>query len=180
VYIKSSKTNTAEFEPTELIENFRKGLVQVTNGPLIEYTVDGKSPGTLVTAGAPGLDNVKRVAVDLKVFGPNWITISRISVQANGRFIKQIMIPSMAAGTEGGMIFPRKDFPEEGKFNILVARDCVLEILAESDPASRRIRSTRTRFRPATSSVRDSARLHSARRSLSTATTTARSPCRRT
>jgi len=134
MYIKSSKTGTTEFETKELIENFKKGLVQVTNGPLIEYTVDGKSPGTLVTASAPDVDGVKRVAVDLKIYGPNWTTISRISVQLNGRFIKQIMIPNATAGTDGGLIFPRKDFPDEGMFNLLISRDGVLEVLAESDP----------------------------------------------
>lgn len=133
-YIKSSKTATTDFDTKELIENFRKGLVQVTNGPLIEYTVDGKAPGTLVTATAPGLDQVKRVAVDLKIYGPNWTTVSRVSVQLNGRFVKQIMIPSLTVGSEGGLIFPRKDFPDEGKFNILVPRDAVFEIIAESDP----------------------------------------------
>ncbi len=135
LYIKSSKTRTTELDEAELIANFRRGLVQVTNGPLIEYTVEGKSPGQIATARAPKEGEVKRVNVDLRIYAPNWSTISKITVNKDGRFAKQIFIPgSGVRGDQGGMMFPRADNPEEGRFAILTQTDCVIDILVESDP----------------------------------------------
>ncbi len=134
-YIKSSTTETAKLDEAELVANFRRGLVQVTNGPLIEYTVEGKSPGQIATARAPKDGEVKRVAVDLRIYAPNWSTISKITVNKDGRFAKQIFIPGTGVRPErGGLVFPRPDNPEEGRFNILTQTDCVIDILVESDP----------------------------------------------
>lgn len=135
LYIKSSKTRTTELDEAELVANFRRGLVQVTNGPLIEYTVEGKSPGQIATARAPKEGEVKRVNVDLRVYAPNWSTISKITVNKDGRFAKQIFMPGTGVRAEkGGMLFPREENPEEGRFAILTQTDCVIDILVESDP----------------------------------------------
>lgn len=132
LYIKSSKDKIEELSVEELVANFKKGLVQVTNGPFIDFTVNGVQPGDVATMKAPG-DN--EITVDLKVLGPDWTTASTININVNGRFSRQVILPpSVGVESDSGQLYPRPGQKEDGKFRIRIDSDAVVDIVLQSDP----------------------------------------------
>jgi hypothetical protein len=129
VLIASSATSPDRISVKELVDNFRAGKVQITNGPFIDMTVNGQGPGSTITARPGG-----EVEVQLSISAPNWSPVTRITTYTNGRFARQVMIPMTGRLPKGGIVFPAADKPDEGKFRLKLMEDSVIQILADSEP----------------------------------------------
>jgi hypothetical protein len=93
-YIRCDDELPGEIEVAEAIENFLAGRVLVSCGLLVDMTVNDKyGPGDLVPAG-----DVARVR--LRVLGPSWATVQKVTLYANGISIREEEIRD---GTRSGI-----------------------------------------------------------------------------
>jgi hypothetical protein len=69
----------AEGGADAVVAALARGRVVVTNGPLIEFTLEGEPVGGRVTAGGKGA-----VTGHIRVVAPAWVDVRRVSVYANG------------------------------------------------------------------------------------------------
>ncbi|MCC5875030.1 MAG: hypothetical protein JJU11_02310 [Candidatus Sumerlaeia bacterium] len=129
VFIPSSESDPSKFDLDELVTNIREGRIMVTNGPFIDLKVDGRPMGSQVTL------NGTHVEVDLSVFTPNWANVSSITINVNGSFARKFLQPAGSYDRESGQVFPSPDKPEEGKFNLRISRDSILQVIVEGDIA---------------------------------------------
>lgn len=85
-YIRSSNNDPGKIDIDETLRNFRAGKVAVSMGLLTEITINNKyGAGEL----APPTNEV---AVSLKVMGPGWTSVNRISLYANGKKIREALV----------------------------------------------------------------------------------------
>lgn len=75
-----------EFTFPNWLEGVRKGRTFVTNGPILEFSIDGKEIGDEIVLDKPGPVRVRgRVRVD-----PTWDEIERIEVVENGLVLRTV------------------------------------------------------------------------------------------
>jgi len=85
-YIKCEDKDAGNIQVDEAVESFLEGKVMVSLGLLTSITVnDVYGPGDLVRAAG-------KVNVSVKVMGPAWTTAERVSLYANGKKIREVMI----------------------------------------------------------------------------------------
>lgn len=129
VFIQSSSDDPNELNEDELIENLRAGRVMVTNGPFIDFRINGAGPGEMIS------DDDGIVEVELDVYSPNWANVGSVTITQNGRMIRQILLPGGELSARGNHVFPPPDKPENGKFNLRIREDCVMTVRVQGDPA---------------------------------------------
>jgi hypothetical protein len=115
-YIRQSNPgNPGKIDSNEVIRNFVAGKVSVSFGLLTEMSVNNMyGPGDLVPAS-------DKIAVTIKVWGPQWISANRIILYANGQKIREATIPkSMPGGIKwkGSWLLPR---PRHDVFLVAIA-----------------------------------------------------------
>jgi hypothetical protein len=103
-YIKSNDGQPGQINLNETIKNFQSGKVSVSMGLLTQITVNNKyGAGEL----AP---STNKVAVSVRVSGPGWTSVNRISLYANGKKIREELIePIKSPGIKwkGSWILPK-------------------------------------------------------------------------
>lgn len=88
-YIKSKAVNPGNIDINEAVENFKDGKVMVSFGLLTEMVVDSNyGPGDIVPASSGML------SVSVRVLGPGWTKADHIVLYANGKKIKEEVIPN--------------------------------------------------------------------------------------
>lgn len=112
VYVQAGKVVT----PEQWLQALSAGKTYITNGPLLEFTVDGQAPGGNVSVGKQGR---------LDVVGRAWgrVDFGRIELVQNGKPIHQT-----ASRTEGG------HFVAEMKYSLDVAEPCWLALRTPPPP----------------------------------------------
>ena len=88
----------------------------VTNGPFIEATVNGRPIGSTQTV----TDGTARM--ELRVLAPRWVSVSRITVYANGEPVREVPVngPESAARCDLGL-------------DLAVGGDCWFAVVVEGD-----------------------------------------------
>lgn len=127
VYIRSTQDAADKLDVKELVRNLKANKVQVTNGPFIDFKINGKDPGATVAVKDGTVD------VDLKVFSPGWSNVATVSLVQNGRMVRQIMLPAGSVDTTKGQVYPTADKPEDGKFKLRATEDSIVYVLVEGD-----------------------------------------------
>lgn len=108
LYIMSSTDNPDEINEDELIKNLKTGKTLLTNGPFIEFRVNGKSYTEIVKP-----EN-EIVNCELQVFAAPWVNVNVINVNRDGSFVKWVFIPPI----EQIKRYPRrKEGPDEFKLS---------------------------------------------------------------
>jgi hypothetical protein len=129
VYIRSEDTDPRSMDIKELTRNIKAGRVQLTNGPFIDFRINGQDAGSMVT------DEDGDIEIELNVWTPNWANVSSISILQNGRVVRQVILPAGSTDEDGGLIYPTKKNPDENKFRIRIMEDSILNVLVQGDPA---------------------------------------------
>lgn len=77
-YVLLDSTRAGD-DAAAVVEALARGRVMATNGPFIEFTLEGRPVGSRVTAGSRGVVNGH-----IRVIAPSWVDVKRVSVFANG------------------------------------------------------------------------------------------------
>lgn len=125
VYIQSSQDDPRKLDIDELVQNIKEGKVQITNGPFIDLKVNGSGMGSLVT------DTDGTIEVDLKVYTPNWASVSDITIYLNGSFIRKFILPAGSVDPKSGLVFPQAH--NEKLITLKMKRDAILTVVVEGD-----------------------------------------------
>lgn len=103
-YIRGGDNNPGQVDVNETIKNFQSGKVAVSMGLFTQITVNNKyGPGELVPL-------TNQVVVSVHVLGPGWTSVSRISLYANGKKIREALIePNNSPGIKwtGSWVLPK-------------------------------------------------------------------------
>lgn len=87
-YIKCRDDKPNHVDKNEAIKNFRSGKVAVSLGLFTQITVNDKfGAGELVPAS-------NKIKVTVKVLGPGWTSVNKVSLYANGKKIREISVPN--------------------------------------------------------------------------------------
>jgi hypothetical protein len=70
--------SAAPGDPQALVDALRRGRVVVSYGPFIEFTLEGKAPGSSL------LSSTGRVRGHIRVLAPSWVDVRRVTVYVNG------------------------------------------------------------------------------------------------
>lgn len=127
LYIPSDTEDPRELDIESLAQSIKDGRVQVTNGPFIDFKINGQEGGSLVTA----TDGT--VEVSLKVYTPNWASVADISLNENGSFSRRFIFPAGSVDPEAGQVYPREG--DEQVFNVKVSDDAVMNVIVRGDPS---------------------------------------------
>ena len=119
VYISTSTDDPTRISNQEIMESIKKGHFQITNGPIITFTVNGQPPGSLIT------DTDGEVDCHLEVRAAPWIPTSYIDVNMDGIFLRRIIQPPSSEVLR----FPRKTSSKGSEdFNIKIKKDSLLNV----------------------------------------------------
>jgi len=78
-YVLAGAEEPGDINPSEIIQNAKKGRMMITNGPFLEVSTDGGKPiGSTITA--KGGVNLK-----IRVQAADWIGVDRVQVMVSGR-----------------------------------------------------------------------------------------------
>lgn len=127
MYIRSDETRPARLDPAELSRSIKEGRVIITNGPFINFKVNGAEIGDTIT------DTDGSVDVELEVFAANWANVSEVSVNANGFFLRRFVLPAGSVDPNGGRMHPKPGEDNKIAFNLTVSEDTVLNVEVRGD-----------------------------------------------
>ncbi len=115
-YVAVANDNPGRVSKQEIYDSLRAGRVVVTNGPFIDFKVQGQGPGSLVKS----VDGV--VEIEMKVYAANWVNTYTYEVDQNGMFLRSSINP------QGTLTAPLR-FPQENQnktMRIRCTKDCTL------------------------------------------------------
>lgn len=119
VYIASSTDNPSQISETEIMESIKKGNYLITNGPIIKFTINGQSPGSLIT------DTDGKVDCHLEISAAPWVPTSYIDLNMDGIFFRRIIQPP----SKDVVRFPRGSTPKGSEnFQINITKDSIITI----------------------------------------------------
>ena len=121
IYVASSSDNPAAISEREIAENIKKGNFQITNGPIIKFTVNNMPPGSFIK------DTDGSVDCHLEVFAAPWVPLSYIDINMDGIFLRRIILPPSKEIKR----FPRPSAPEGSeKFPVKITKDSIINVIA--------------------------------------------------
>ncbi len=91
--VRVSKPEAIYSDPSEIVEAIKLGKGYVTNGPMLDLTLDGAKPGESVEIGA-------RIEAKLRVWAAPWIDLTSIAIVADGQIVQNLDVQSYS--TEWG------------------------------------------------------------------------------
>jgi len=88
------RTYTRAANANQLASELRGGRAFVTNGPLLELSVNGRGPGDTVTS-----SDVQRVKIEMRVLAPSWMRVDTLELWADDKLAWSTAIPPAAPGS---------------------------------------------------------------------------------
>lgn len=119
-YVQVPDDDPQRVSPQEIADSIRAGRVVLTNGPFIDFKVQGKGPGSLVTAVNGYVD------VEMTVWAANWVNTYTYELDQNGAFLTTNINP--AGNVTAPLRYPGKDDRKVRK--IRCKTDCILNGVA--------------------------------------------------
>lgn len=120
IFVASSSDNPAAVSEREIADNIKKGNFQITNGPIIKFTVNNMPPGSFIK------DTDGSVDCYLEVFAAPWVPLSYIDINIDGIFSRRIILPP----SKDIKRFPRASAPEGSeKFPIKITKDSIINVV---------------------------------------------------
>lgn len=115
-YVYVGKDSPEEVAPEEIAAALRDGRVQITNGPFIDFKVQGQGPGAMVTP----VDGY--VEVQMTVHAANWVNTYSYQLDQNALFLLTNISPGV--GITEPLRYPRGN--DKKVQRVKCSTDCVL------------------------------------------------------
>jgi hypothetical protein len=88
------RTYTRAASASQLAPELREGRAFVTNGPLLELSVNGRGPGeSVITSNEP------RVQIEMRVLAPSWMRVDTLELWTDDKLAWSTAIPPAAPGS---------------------------------------------------------------------------------
>ncbi|GAB4316976.1 MAG: hypothetical protein Kow0059_09790 [Candidatus Sumerlaeia bacterium] len=120
VYVQSSQRDPRRINMNEIIANIKAGKVIITNGPWIEFKVNGKGLGEVVTD--PERDKI--IDCEMIIRAPRWVQTDYIDILGDGTFRKRIIRRSYGVTQH----YPNPEHQEDARFRMRIIRDMILQV----------------------------------------------------
>lgn len=84
MYVAVDDDNPATMTTDKFINGLKSGNFQITNGPFIDFKINGQTAGSIVK------DTDGTIDCELNIYAPSWVSIRTIDVNKEGVFVKRI------------------------------------------------------------------------------------------
>ncbi len=85
--VRVSKPDAIFSDPSEIVEAIKLGKSYVTNGPMLDFTIEGAKPGESVQVDG-------RTEARLRVWAAPWIDITSVAIVADGQIVQNVDVQS--------------------------------------------------------------------------------------
>jgi len=116
-YVAVPNDDPMQVTEEQIVRALREGRVVVTNGPFVDFKVQGQGPGSLVRA-----ENGK-VTIDMKVYAPSWINTYAFNIYQEDGLMRAVFQPGLVTDV---LRYPREGDGQPETLTISVDRDCLL------------------------------------------------------
>lgn len=119
MYVTTGKNDPSRVTPNEIRDGLKQGNYFITNGPMIEFTINDQAPGSLIT------DTDGKVDCHLIVRAAPWVPVSYVEIKIDGVFLRRIIL----APSRDIMRFPRtEEKMADANFEVNVRKDSIISI----------------------------------------------------
>ena len=91
IFVGDGKDVQGKFDRWDVVDGLRAHRVVVTNGPFIDFSIDGNPIGSTVKVTAAS------VKLDLHVTSPNFAPVETVRVWSNGQKLRELAVPPAQA-----------------------------------------------------------------------------------